>query len=164
MGPTVAVGITLLAGHAEAAAARLCRRSRRLTRKELAYSQCLRAHGEPGFPDPQPSGGITINGSQDHLNGALMNSANRHCQDLMPKTKPLTGAQQRQDGVQAVKFAVCMRTHGIPNFSDPTVTAQGVHFRPPSGVSKPCCSPRCRRARSPCPSSDGMSIVKMVSG
>src|SRR5262249_42850755 len=45
--------------------------------KALAYSQCMRAHGEPGFPDPQPNGDLLINGPKDHLNGALMNSAGK---------------------------------------------------------------------------------------
>ena len=30
--------------------------------KALAFSQCMRAHGEPGFPDPQPNGNLLING------------------------------------------------------------------------------------------------------
>ncbi len=103
--------------------------------KELAYSQCMRAHGEPGFPDPQPSVGIAL-GPQDHLNGALMGSANRHCQHLLPETKPLTATQQQADAAGVVKFAACMRAHGIPDYPDPSVDAQGVHFHPPGGVSK----------------------------
>ena len=60
--------------------------------KMLAYSQCMRAHGEPGFPDPQANGNLLINGPQDHLNGAMMNSADKACQHLMPKIKPMTAA------------------------------------------------------------------------
>jgi hypothetical protein len=96
--------------------------------KLLAYSQCMRAHGEPGFPDPQPNGNLLINGQQDHLNGALMNAANKACQHLMPKSKPLTAAQQRQLTVQALKFVACMRTHGIPYMPDPVVNAQGIRI------------------------------------
>jgi hypothetical protein len=96
--------------------------------KMLAYSQCMRAHGEPGFPDPQPNGNLLLNGQQDHLNGALMNSANKACQHLMPKAPPLTAAQQRQLTVQALKFVACMRTHGIPDMPDPVVNAQGVRL------------------------------------
>src|SRR5438552_18808943 len=43
--------------------------------KALAFSQCMRAHGEPGFPAPQPNGGLLIDGPKDHLTGALINSA-----------------------------------------------------------------------------------------
>jgi hypothetical protein len=97
--------------------------------KTLAYSQCMRAHGEPGFPDPQPNGNLLINGQQDHLNGDLMNHANKICQHLMPKNKPLTATQQRQLTAQALKFVACMRTHGIPDMPDPQVNDQGVQIR-----------------------------------
>jgi len=97
--------------------------------KTLAYSQCMRAHGEPGFPDPQPDGNLLVNGQQDHLNGALMNSANKACQHLMPKAKPMTAAQQRQLTAQALRFVECMRAHGLPNMPDPIVNAQGLQLR-----------------------------------
>ena len=29
-------------------------------RADLAYAQCMRAHGLPGFPDPSPSGGLQL--------------------------------------------------------------------------------------------------------
>jgi hypothetical protein len=93
--------------------------------KMLAYSQCMRAHGEPGFPDPQPNGNLLLNG-QDQINGALMNSASKACQHLMPKAKPMTAAQQRRVTTQALKFVACMRTHGIPDMPDPVVNAQGI--------------------------------------
>jgi predicted amidohydrolase YtcJ len=103
--------------------------------KTLAYSQCMRAHGEPGFPDPQPNGNLLINGPADHLNGALMNSANKACQHLMPKSKPMTAAQLRQATAQALKFVACMRSHGIAGMADPVVSATGISQRIPNGFS-----------------------------
>ena len=97
--------------------------------KTLAYSQCMRAHGEPGFPDPQPNGNLIIQGPKDHLNGALMNSANKACQHLLPKSAPLTAAQQRRLTSEALRFVACMRAHGLPNMPDPVVNSQGVAFR-----------------------------------
>ena len=102
--------------------------------KMLAYSQCMRSHGEPGFPDPQSNGNLLIDGKKDHLNGALMGSASKACQHLMPKSAPLTAAQQRQLASQALRFAGCMRSHGLPTFPDPTVNSQGVSIRGPAGV------------------------------
>src|SRR5215469_10977155 len=96
--------------------------------KALAYAQCMRTHGEPGYPDPTSNGGFIINGQKDHLNGALMNSANKTCGHLLPKSVPMTAAQQRQTTAQALKYVACMRTHGIPNMPDPQVNAQGVRF------------------------------------
>jgi hypothetical protein len=102
--------------------------------KTLAFSQCMRTHGEPGFPDPQPNGNLLINGQADHLNNALWNSANKACQHLMPKNKPMTAAQQRQVTAQALKFVGCMRSHGIAGMADPVVSAGGISLRIPNGL------------------------------
>jgi hypothetical protein len=92
----------------------------------VAFSQCMRAHGEPGFPDPQSNGSILINGQKDHLNGALMPAAQKACQHLLPKQPPLTAAQQRRLTAQALRFAACMRAHGIPDMPDPVVDSRGI--------------------------------------
>ena len=97
--------------------------------KALAYAQCMRAHGEPGYPDPASNGGFVIDGKKDHLNGALMSSANKTCQHLLPKFAPMTATQQRQATAEALRYVACMRTHGIPNMPDPIVNAQGMQFR-----------------------------------
>src|ERR1022692_249263 len=70
--------------------------------KSLAYAQCMRAHGEPGYPDPTSNGGFILDGKKDHLNGSLMQSANKTCQHLLPKIAPMTAAQQRQATSQAL--------------------------------------------------------------
>jgi len=97
--------------------------------KALAYAQCMRAHGEPSYPDPTSNGGFIIDGQKDHLNGALMNSANKTCEHLLPKARPMTAAQQRQATAQALKFVACMRTHGIPDMQDPQVNSQEIQMR-----------------------------------
>jgi hypothetical protein len=103
--------------------------------KALAYSQCMRAHGEPGFPDPQSNGNLLIDGPKDHLNGALMNSANKACQHLMPKAQPLTASQQQKITAQALKFVSCMRAHGLSAFPDPQVDSGGIAMQLPKGMS-----------------------------
>ena len=97
--------------------------------KALSYAQCMRAHGEPNYPDPTSNGGFIIDGQKDHLNGQLMQSANKTCQHLLPKARPMTAAQQRQATAQALKFVACMRTHGIPDMPDPQVNSQGIEMR-----------------------------------
>jgi hypothetical protein len=116
--------------------------------KALAFSQCMRAHGEPGFPDPQPDGNLLINGQEDHLNGALMNSANKACQHLMPKAPPLTAAQQQKITAQALKFVACMRAHGLSAFPDPQVSSGGIEMQLPKGMSPN--SPVFRAAQQAC--------------
>jgi hypothetical protein len=103
--------------------------------KALAFSQCMRAHGEPGFPDPQPNGGFEINGKKNHIDGTLMNSASKACQHLMPKAPPLTAAQQRKLTAQALRFVACMRAHGLPTFPDPQVNSGGIGLQLPKGAS-----------------------------
>jgi predicted amidohydrolase YtcJ len=103
--------------------------------KALAYSQCMRAHGEPGFPDPQSNGNLLINGQKDHLNGALMDKASKACQHLMPLGPPMTAAQQRKVTAEALKFVACMRAHGLPTFPDPTGNSRGIEIQVPQGVA-----------------------------
>jgi hypothetical protein len=116
--------------------------------KALAYSQCMRAHGEPGFPDPQSNGNLLIDGQKDHLNGALMNSASKACQRLMPKAPPLTASQQQKITAQALKFVACMRAHGLPTFPDPHVNSSGIEMQLPKGLQPN--SPVFRAAQQAC--------------
>jgi subtilase family serine protease len=52
-------------------------------RADLAYAQCMRAHGVPNFPDPNPSESFSVSG-QPHGNSpaALANDA---CEHLLPR-------------------------------------------------------------------------------
>jgi hypothetical protein len=95
--------------------------------KDLAYSQCMRGHGEPGFPDPQPNGAILIT-AKDHLaqGSPQFAAANKACQHLLPNGGVMTAAQKQQALDRLLKFTACMRAHGITNFPDPTVTNGGV--------------------------------------
>jgi hypothetical protein len=101
--------------------------------KALAYSQCMRGHSVPGFPDPQPNGAI-LTGPQDHLaqGSAQFIAANKACQHLLPPVHPMTAAQQRQATAQALKFVACMRSHGLPDMADPVVSATGISMRIPA--------------------------------
>jgi hypothetical protein len=116
--------------------------------KSLAYAQCMRTHGVPGFPDPLANGGFLINGKKMHLSRALMDSANKTCQHLLPNTGPMTAAKQRRVTAQALRFVACMRTHGIPAFPDPRINAKGVEFQFPRSV--PPNSPLIRTAGQAC--------------
>ena len=80
----------------------------------LAFSQCMRAHGLTGFPDPNASGVISATGIDP--NSAAYKTAIAACQGLLPAQAP---GQQSQNLQQGLKLAKCMRTHGVPNFPDP---------------------------------------------
>lgn len=52
-------------------------------RVNLAYAQCMRSHGLPGFPLPSPSGTVSFSG-QLTGNGPAAR-ANAACKHLMPR-------------------------------------------------------------------------------
>jgi hypothetical protein len=117
--------------------------------KAVAYSQCVRAHGVPNFPDPNSKGDILITPAGDLAQGSpQFVSANKACQHLLPNSPPLTAAQQRQFTQQALKFVACMRTHGLPDMPDPVVNANGASQHLPRGVSP--FSPLFRSAQRAC--------------
>ena len=105
----------------------------------VAYSRCMRSHGVPGFPDPAGNGAIPKTSAQAlGVSGSRFQAAQRACQPLLPAaTSPPQQAQQcLQAGVcpQALvqqmltadrSFARCMRSHGVPNWPDPTLDAEG---------------------------------------
>jgi subtilase family serine protease len=60
-------------------------------RADRAYAQCMRTHGVPGFPDPHPSGGISISISgHPHANSPAAR-ANDACKHLLPAGSTGTG-------------------------------------------------------------------------
>lgn len=88
--------------------------------KTLAYAQCMRSHGEPGFPDPTSQGVFPRipPPSPQYL------SASKACGHLLP-TYTVTPAQRRQDFSRALRFSACMRSHGILSYRDPIELANG---------------------------------------
>jgi hypothetical protein len=102
--------------------------------QELALAQCMRGHGEPNFPDPNPSGGYTLtsNGSIEGAGGSSIDiysgqaqAAYGDCQHLLPGAPSISQleqdvrqAQERQAQAlpQLVTWEQCVRSHGVPNF------------------------------------------------
>ena len=89
---------------------------------ELAFSRCMRAHGITAFPDPNPQGGIALNagpGTGLDPKSPQFKAANRACRSLLPPRETLSPAQQAAARAQALRYAQCMRAHGISDFPDP---------------------------------------------
>jgi hypothetical protein len=103
----------------------------------LAYAQCMRSHGVPSFPDPTSQGLITYGPVAIHSSQYL--SANKICLHLLPPGSPLTTAQKRSNVSQALTFARCIRSHGVPDFADPVITGggAGVGFHVPRDRNSP---------------------------
>jgi hypothetical protein len=91
----------------------------------LAYSECMRAHGVPGFPDPDASGNIIqhVTHGQPPDNGPRAQAADNTCHHLLAGGGRNNPAVSRRVISQLLKLARCMRAHGEPNFPDPAVSA-----------------------------------------
>jgi len=100
--------------------------------KVIAFSHCMRTHGEPEFPEPS-EGRLLIHRSDHngHVTGvnpqsAQFQAASKACAKLSPKGgKPPSPAEQAKLQERALKLSQCMRTHGVPNFPDPEFSHSG---------------------------------------
>jgi hypothetical protein len=105
------------------------------TQKALAYSRCMRSHGVPSFPDPS-SGGVIPKISPQELGSPQFRAAARACQRLLPAGAddmfPPGEVQQLLIGM--LRFSQCMRSHGVPNWPDPTTDAEGRPGFPLAGI------------------------------
>ncbi|HTX11948.1 MAG TPA: hypothetical protein VME22_25225 [Solirubrobacteraceae bacterium] len=94
----------------------------------LAFSKCMRANGVPGFPDLSSNGmrigehGQTVSVNGISVNASAFTVALPKCERYRQHTYG-TPAQTAQQTHQALQFARCMRSHGVPNFPDPRVMA-----------------------------------------
>jgi hypothetical protein len=91
----------------------------------LKYSQCMRSHGEPNFPDPLASGGFRIQaGTGVDAFSPAFKAARAKCQEFLraaglglgPGSGPPPSAQAL---ARMVRIAQCMRRRGISGFPDP---------------------------------------------
>ena len=97
-----------------------------------AYSACMRSHGVSNFPDPDSKGrikitsGVSANGQKTgvDVNSPQFSRARKACDKLLPNGGRPTAAEQQQEQQQALKFAQCMRSHGVPKFPDPKAGGQ----------------------------------------
>lgn len=88
----------------------------------VAFAACMRTHGVPNYPDPQftSSGGVRISPGRANPNSPAFRSADGACHQLLPNGGAPPKANSPQDRARAVKFADCMRAHGVPNYPDPS--------------------------------------------
>jgi len=89
----------------------------------LSYAQCMRSHGEPGFPDPDSKGNF-LNLGPVNIHSPQYLSASKACGHLLPSYQ-VTPAQRQQELSSALKYSACMRSHGVPSFPDPVELANG---------------------------------------
>jgi hypothetical protein len=93
----------------------------------VRFAGCLRTHGVPNFPDPTSPREFKT--SMANYTGPAFTSAQTACQHLLPNGGPPSAspAQTHAHIIALLAFARCLRTHGFPNFPDPTSSGQVTH-------------------------------------
>lgn len=87
----------------------------------VKFAQCMRAQGLADFPDPvngQLNLRVTKGGDLDP-NSPGFQAALQSCQSLLPAGKGPGTAPSPTRQTQFLKFARCMRSHGVSDFPDP---------------------------------------------
>jgi hypothetical protein len=89
----------------------------------VGFSRCMRSHGVPNFPDPDSRGGIPKETVQQlGISSSQYQAATQACGQLLPSGSGSgrTQADVRQWWSGMLSFARCMRSHGVPDWPDPT--------------------------------------------
>jgi hypothetical protein len=84
--------------------------------KAVKFSECLRANGVSDFPDPNASGEFPSYGVS--VTAAVWTKAVAACKALQPPGSLNAHLTPTQFSA-ALKFAQCVREHGVPDFPDP---------------------------------------------
>jgi hypothetical protein len=96
----------------------------------LAYSQCMRSHGVPDFPDPVGNS-LQLRASQgsdlDPTSSQFV-AAQTSCKSLQPGGAT-GGKVSAADQANALKYSACMRQNGEPDFPDPVFSNGGVQLK-----------------------------------
>jgi hypothetical protein len=114
------------------------------TTQEYSLAQCMRSHGVPDFPDPNPAEGFSAssfssngaNGTVD-LDSSQVQKAYGSCRHLLADSPNLSQLQQQIQQLQQkeqqkeeqelpvlLKYSQCMQSHGEPDFPDPPGSGQ----------------------------------------
>jgi hypothetical protein len=92
----------------------------------VAFSACMRKHGVPNFPDPKTVGhsyGLTIDDSM--ANSPQFKNAQQACKKLLPNGGRPPAQEQAKQMQEALKYAACIRAHGMPDYPDPKAMSDG---------------------------------------
>jgi len=89
----------------------------------VKFAECMRDNGVSEFPDPDASGGLTIdgvvNGSSIDPSSPAWQNAIAACKDLQPPG--FTGDEEvtAEEQEARLEFAQCIRDNGVEDFPDP---------------------------------------------
>ncbi len=124
----------------------------------VRYAACMRSHGMPNYPDPDDQGVITITISTSlNPNSPLFQKALADCRKLISPGKALSPERQQQMKERLLAFAACMRSHGVPNYPDPTFRSGGMVSQEIGRSAVDPNSPIVQAAQKACRSNEGPS-------
>ncbi len=126
--------------------------------KALAYTRCMRNHGIPAFPDPTtPSGGGATFHMTLNQDTPTFKAASQACRTLLPGGQQAATTSAQQIAAE-VRWAQCLRSHGVPGFPDPNSEGaiDSAKFDPTS--------PAFQRASAACTSQQPSGPVAAVPG
>ncbi len=89
----------------------------------LAFARCMRAHGLPAFPDPQPSSGVLFRTGGADPSSPTFKAAQAKCKRFMPPGPGSGAPPSAKILAHYLTVAKCMRAHGVPEFPDPRTAA-----------------------------------------
>ena len=99
----------------------------------INYANCMRSHGVPKYPDPDSSNELAnglpkVSLQQLEVSSSQYQAAQSDCAHLLPNGGQMTQVQSQKDLNAMLRFARCMRSHGVPNWPDPTYGSAGWGF------------------------------------
>jgi hypothetical protein len=83
--------------------------------KAVKFAECMRANGVPHFPDPDPKG--EVNFGVDVSREVWLKAVDA-CKALKPPGA-LSSKRTPKEQSAALRFAQCVRDHGVKDFPDP---------------------------------------------
>jgi hypothetical protein len=83
--------------------------------KAVRFAECIRGHGVPHFPDPDPKGDFAFG---IDVSPAVWRRAVDACKALEPPGA-LSGKRSPKQQSDALRFAECVRENGVKDFPDP---------------------------------------------
>jgi hypothetical protein len=117
----------------------------------LQLAQCMRSHGVLNFPDISPTEGML-----GALSSAGVDPSSPTFQDALQACKRynssanLSPAQSAAQNTEGLEIAQCMRSHGVPNFPDPSTGPLGEQVMNLHGTGIDPTSPTYQAAQSAC--------------
>ncbi|MFW6690811.1 hypothetical protein [Streptomyces sp. MAR4 CNX-425] len=90
----------------------------------VAYAQCMRDNGVPGFKDPvQDTGGVMFQQDQGAIDpdSAEFKAAEEACRDKQPQRQGGPNGGEPLDSEKVAAWAECIRQNGMPDFPDPEI-------------------------------------------